>query len=163
VLSTKKPLLVDDARLHPLLDPVRDHLESRGITAIAVVPMLSEGEPVGVLFLRSSARGGFSEREISFLRTVANATAVALRNAQLESQHGRAILSFRDVTDSREMESELRKTKEFLERLIDATADGIVACDLRGRILLFNKGAERVTGYQASDVVGRMHVDQLYP
>ena len=283
VLATRKPLLIDDARLHPLLDPVREHLEERGITAIAVVPMLSEGQAVGVLFLRSSARGGFSGREISFLSTVANATAVALRNAQLvghvqrersreeaarlaaerevhqlrryeeffshvsdgmavldgegrilslnpagcgtlgvsaelargltveelvapesamgaallwrelarggrvisadlslltrdgrsltlsvsaaqlKGQHGRAILSFRDVTESREMESELRKTKEFLERLIDATADGIVACDLKGRILLFNKGAERVTGYSAADVVGRLHVDQLYP
>jgi PAS domain S-box-containing protein len=61
------------------------------------------------------------------------------------------------------MESELRKTKEFLERLIDATADGIVAADLKGRILLFNKGAERVTGYSAAEVVGRMHVAQLYP
>ena len=283
VLATKKPLLVDDARLHPLLDPVRDQIEARGITALAVVPMLSEGEAVGVLFLRANQRGGFSAREISFLSTVANATAVALRNAQLvghvqrernreeaarlaaerevhqlrryeeffshvsdgmavldgegrilslnpagcatlgvsveeargltlaelvspesamgaallwrelsrggrvlsadlalltrdgrsltlsvsaaqlKSQHGRAILSFRDVTESREMESELRKTKEFLERLIDATVDGIVACDLQGRILLFNKGAERVSGYTAAEVVGRMNVDQLYP
>jgi len=283
VLETKKPLMVDDARLYPLLAQVREHLEQRGIGSMAVVPMLSEEQAVGVLFLRASARGGFSEREIKFLSTVANATAVALRNAQLighvqrersreeaarlaaerevhqlrryeeffshvsdgmavldgegrilslnpagcailgvsqeasrgttlaelvasesgmgaallwrelirggrvlsadlalvtrdgrsltlsisaaqlKSQHGRAILSFRDVTENREMESELRKTKEFLERLIDATADGIVACDLAGRILLFNKGAEKVTGYSAADVVGRVHVDQLYP
>ena len=75
----------------------------------------------------------------------------------LRSQHGRAILSFRDVTEARGVEAELRQTKEFLERLIDATVDGIVAADLRGRILLWNKGAERVTGYSAAEVVSHFY------
>jgi PAS domain S-box-containing protein len=81
----------------------------------------------------------------------------------LQSQHGRAILSFRDVSESRELESELRKTKEFLERLIDATADGIVAADLSGTVLLFNKGAERMTGFYGAEIVGRWNARELYP
>jgi PAS domain S-box-containing protein len=81
----------------------------------------------------------------------------------LGSQNGRAILSFRDVSESRRLESELRKTKEFLERLIDATADGIVAADLHGKVLLFNKGAERMTGLSAAEVVGRWNARDLYP
>ncbi len=79
------------------------------------------------------------------------------------AQSGRAILSFREETEGRRLEAELRQTKEFLERLIDATLDGIVASDLHGKILLFNKGAERVTGYSASEVVGQMNVLRLYP
>jgi len=58
---------------------------------------------------------------------------------------------------------ELRKTKEFLERLIDATSDGIVAADLTGNILLFNKGAERMTGFTAAGLVGTTSVRELYP
>jgi PAS domain S-box-containing protein len=81
----------------------------------------------------------------------------------LRSQNGRAILSFRDVTEARAIESELLKTKEFLERLIDATVDGIVAADPRGRILLWNKGAERVTGFSAAEVVGKLSVTHFYP
>src|SRR5206468_3192604 len=61
----------------------------------------------------------------------------------LHSQNGHAILSFRDVSEKRDLVAELRKTKEFLERLIHATADGIVAADLQGQVLLFNRGAER--------------------
>ncbi len=283
VLQTRKPLVIDDARRHPLLDPVREAVDKQGISAVAVVPMVSEGDVVGVLFLRAMARSAFAPREIGFLSIVANATAVALRNAQLvgrvqtersqevaarvaaerevhqlrryeeffshvsdgmavldedgrvlslnpagcatlgvtmeqarglpwtelvapqsamnaalvwrelqrggrvlsadleiqtrdgrrlvlsvsagplRSQHGRAILSFRDVTEPREIEAELRKTKDFLERLIDATVDGIVAADLRGRILLWNKGAERVTGFSAAEVVGKMSVADVYP
>lgn len=76
---------------------------------------------------------------------------------------GLLIVSFRDVTETREMEGELRTTKEFLENLIDNSVDAIVAADMNGNIMLFNKGAEKMYGYQAEDVIGRMHVSQLYP
>jgi PAS domain S-box-containing protein len=276
VLLTAAPLVIDDARNHPLLDPVRELVEAKQITAIAVVPLVCEGHAAGVLFVRSKTRAGFEPREVSFLSTVASAAAVALRNAgriqsersqrvaaerevtqlrryeeffahvndgmaildqhgrvlslnpagaailgvtaddsrglqlhelvaaesQMEaslvrrelerggrvlsadlrvvsrdgrritlsvsagpirSSNGRAVLTFRDVSERRELEIELRKTKEFLERLIDATEDGIVAADLKGNILLFNKGAERILGFTAAEMVGRAHVDDLYP
>jgi PAS domain S-box-containing protein len=76
---------------------------------------------------------------------------------------GLIIVSFRDVTETREMEGELRTTKEFLENLIDNSVDAIVAADMNGNIMLFNKGAEQMYGYNAEDVIGRMHVSQLYP
>src|SRR5947209_575653 len=82
VLQTRKPLVIDDARRHPLLDPVREAVDKQGISAVAVVPMVSEGDVVGVLFLRAMARSAFAPREIGFLSIVANATAVALRNAR---------------------------------------------------------------------------------
>jgi len=76
---------------------------------------------------------------------------------------GLIILSFRDVTEMREMEGELRTTKEFLENLINSSVDAIVAADMNGNIMLFNKGAEKMYGYRGQDVMGRMHVTQLYP
>jgi PAS domain S-box-containing protein len=79
------------------------------------------------------------------------------------SEHGAVVLSFRDVTEARTLHYELRKTKDFFERLIDSTVDAIVSADVRGRILLFNKGAERIYGYGADEVLGRVMVDRLYP
>jgi len=75
---------------------------------------------------------------------------------------GAVILSFRDVTAERALEHELRSTKEFLERLIDSTVDAIIAADMRGRIILFNQGAERLFGYRARDVIMRLPVWELY-
>ncbi|HEY1557305.1 MAG TPA: PAS domain S-box protein [Kofleriaceae bacterium] len=75
---------------------------------------------------------------------------------------GAVILSFRDVTAERALETELRSTKEFLERLIDSTVDAIIAADMRGQILLFNQGAERLFGYRAADVIGKRPVWDLY-
>jgi PAS domain S-box-containing protein len=73
------------------------------------------------------------------------------------------VLSFRDVTEKRILESELRKTKEFLERLIDSTVDGIIAADIKGNVVLFNRGASRITGYAPEEVIGKLPVWQLYP
>jgi PAS domain S-box-containing protein len=75
---------------------------------------------------------------------------------------GAVILAFRDVTAERALEHELRSTKEFLERLIDSTVDAIIAADMRGQIVLFNQGAERLFGYRAADVIGKMGVWELY-
>ena len=115
------------------------------------------------LMTRELSRGGrVLSADLRVLTRDGRRTVLSVSAGPLRSQHGRAILSFRDVSDSRELEAELRKTKEFLERLIDATADGIVAADLHGKILLFNKGAERMTGFAAAETVGKSVFD-LYP
>jgi PAS domain S-box-containing protein len=75
---------------------------------------------------------------------------------------GAVILAFRDVTAERALEHELRGTKEFLERLIDSTVDAIIAADMRGQIILFNQGAERLFGFRARDVISRLPVWELY-
>src|SRR6185369_4065546 len=48
------------------------------------------------------------------------------------------------------------------ERLIDSTVDAIIAADMRGQIILFNQGAERLFGYRARDVIGKKPVWELY-
>lgn len=73
------------------------------------------------------------------------------------------ILSFRDVTEKRHLETELRETKEFLESLINSTVDGIIAADVTGKIVLFNQGAARILGYSPDEVIGRLPVWELYP
>lgn len=72
------------------------------------------------------------------------------------------VLSFRDVTQTREMEEELRTTKDFLMNVIASSADAIVAADMRGKILIFNPAAERILGYNADNMIGRSVV-ALYP
>ena len=88
---------------------------------------------------------------------------VSVTTSTVLSSSGAVILSFRDVTAQRSLETELTKTKDFLERLIDSTVDAIVAADIKGTVILFNQGAERIYGYSAANVVGSMPVWKLYP
>jgi len=51
--------------------------------------------------------------------------------------------------------------KPDLEALLQSVADGIVAIDESGRITYFNQAAERITGWQRAQVLGR-EADQVF-
>jgi PAS domain S-box-containing protein len=124
----------------------------------------SESASEGDRLWRELARGGPAlSADLRVQTKDGRPVTLSVSAGPLRSQNGRAILTFRDVSESRRLESELRKTKEFLERLIDATADAIVAADLAGKVLLFNRGAERMTGFLAPDLVGKWNARDLYP
>lgn len=84
-------------------------------------------------------------------------------SAVLLDDNDALLVSFRDVTEDRETEAELIKTKGFLERVIDASASAIVSTDMSGTVLLWSRAAERLTGYAARDVVSRKNIRDFYP
>lgn len=281
VLSTGRTLVIRDASRHPLLKVVREGDGSLEFMSLALVPISHDHRPTGVIFLRARDRVAFPDHELALVQTVANATAIALRNARIlqslrdatqESSHAREeaeqrarlfqryadvfesatdgmivldsnsrvffanlqaktitgysdedllssdlgslmgdskradalrnsfsdsapgmsedirftrkdgtkitlsvnlspvlhedgamLWTFRDVTQERQTDIELRQTKEFLERVIESSVDGIVSADLSGRLLLFNRAAARIFGYPKEAVVGKMNAAALYP
>lgn len=88
---------------------------------------------------------------------------IACTFSRLHGQHSALLLSFRDVTEARKLQDELERTRNFLQSLIDASVDAIVAANMQGLIILFNGGAERLYGYKRDDVVNKMNVRRLYP
>ncbi|HEY2734850.1 MAG TPA: PAS domain S-box protein [Polyangiales bacterium] len=83
--------------------------------------------------------------------------------SRLHSQDSAVLLSFRDVTEARRTQEELVQTRNFLQSLIDASVDAIVASDMTGTIILFNAGAQRLYGHAPEDVLQKMNVKALYP
>ena len=287
VLETGEVLVIEDVSTHVLFEVVRADLPANSFRSLVIVPIVYEDKPMGVLFLRGRKAGAMRDHELALSRTVANATAIALRNAKilqslrdqtqeinvarfeaerrlaaleryadffhsaadgiividteghvlfsnprareitgrteedlakgrlddlvdtqdqdalqavrdgigrgvfprmvdisirrssdvvcerrtisvsassvLREDGGAILISLRDVTDDRATAAELRKTKEFLERVIDSSVDGIISADNQGIVRLFNRAAERIYGYAASDVIGTMNVRDLYP
>ncbi|MFO8056587.1 MAG: PAS domain S-box protein [bacterium] len=72
------------------------------------------------------------------------------------------LLSFHDLTEELELEEALRRTKEFLENMIESSMDAIIAADMNGTIMVFNRAAEQISGYQAEDVIGKMNIVDFY-
>jgi PAS domain S-box-containing protein len=101
--------------------------------------------------------------DLDLLTTSGDPLIVSCATSSVLADQAAAILAFRDVTEARALQDELGKTKDFLERLIDSTVDAIVAADIMGRVILFNKGAERLTGHRGDEVVGKLHIAKLYP
>ena len=68
-----------------------------------------------------------------------------------------------DITEIKNIEHDLRQTNDFLRNLIESSVDGIIAADIKGNILIFNKGAEKLLGYNAQEVIGKLHITEIYP
>ena len=58
--------------------------------------------------------------------------------------------------------AELSESHARLQSIIDSAVDGIIVIDAKGRIESFNRGAERLFGYPAAEVIGR-NVSVLMP
>ncbi len=69
-----------------------------------------------------------------------------------------AILLVEDVTDSHALE----KTQKLLSAVVDGAEEAIISKDLEGKILSWNKAAERLYGYSASEMLGR-NVSTIIP
>jgi PAS domain S-box-containing protein len=53
-----------------------------------------------------------------------------------------------------ERATELQHSEDQIRAILDATADAVVTIDILGRIATFNRAAERIFGYPASEVIG---------
>ncbi|MGQ9645941.1 MAG: PAS domain S-box protein [Thermodesulfobacteriota bacterium] len=68
-----------------------------------------------------------------------------------------------NISERKRMERELKGANEFLMNLIESSVDGIIAADMKGNIIIFNKAAEALTGYSAEEVIGKIHITEIYP
>jgi PAS domain S-box-containing protein len=59
------------------------------------------------------------------------------------------------TTESSSFPSDFDSPEEFLSAIIDSSDDAIITKDLNGVVTSWNKGAERVFGYTAEEMVGR--------
>lgn len=63
-----------------------------------------------------------------------------------------------DITERKEAEERIRQQAS----LLDKARDAIFVCDLNQKILFWNKGAERIYGWKAEEVLGKDLADVLY-
>ena len=152
VLSSRDALVIPDVATHPLLEIVRHEGHKSAFSSLAILPILYEGRPMGVLFLRARHAFTFGDRELGLCRTVSSAMAIALRNA-------RVMQTLKDqtqqVTVARfEAERRLRTLQRYAD-FFESAADGIVVIDAGGHLLFSNPRARAITGYSEADLAGR--------
>lgn len=113
--------------------------EGMPVHSYAVVPLVGarEGRPVlGVLGIASSEPGRPVRRaEFVTLESIAASVAALTENAMLYQA--------------------LKRSERFSENLLDCVGSGVLAVGLDGRILAVNRVAEKMTGFEESEVLGR--------
>jgi PAS domain S-box len=95
--------------------------------AECVIPMMSEGDLIGLLVVGPKRSGdAYFSDDLELLSTLSHQAVIAMRNAQL----------YRQVV----------LVNEYVENILATMESGVVATDFTRNITLCNKAAERMTG-----------------
>ena len=68
-----------------------------------------------------------------------------------------------DISQRKLMEKEIREAYDFMDKLIQSSPNPIMATDLEGNIIIWNRAAEETLGYLAGEVIGKMNIRKIYP
>ena len=117
------------------------------------VPILKDGSVIGTLEtyynIKNRIRG--FDRQVRRYSTYIFVVGFALMVAIILM----AFIMAKTEENLKKSQKELVQAKKHLERLIESSTDAIVTTDRAGKVVLFNKGAEAITGYRREEVIGR--------
>jgi PAS domain S-box-containing protein len=141
VVQTTAPVAIADVA-GEIGGTVADPVLGVGYRAFLAVPLVgAEGAPQAVLSVYAHRPRGWEEEEIEAVAALAGNASAALASAQL---YQRVALE-----------------KERSVAILANIADGIVAVDRDGHVVLWNAAAEQITGVRAQDALGRTTMQVL--
>jgi PAS domain S-box-containing protein len=71
-------------------------------------------------------------------------------------------LAIRDIAERKEIEGELKETKDFLDNVIESSLDPIITTDTKGYITRVNKSFLNMLGYKKEETLGK-HTTEFSP
>ena len=142
VAQAGSPVALRDAEQQPRLARGDLLLEPGTAAACVAVPLAAHGGGFyGVLAVYSSTPRAWRDDEVQTLGALAAASSASVANAELYQR--------------------VAEEKERSGAILANIADGIVAVDREGRIVLWNAMAEQITGVPASEARARSVADVL--
>jgi two-component system NtrC family sensor kinase len=110
--------------------------------------------------------GRVVDYEVQFKRKDGSAIPV-LMTSHVRYDHQGNVIGYEgiiaDQTHRYRMERKLRETHDFMNKIVQSAPISIMASDLRGNIIIWNKAAEKTLGYSAEEVIGKLHITKVYP
>jgi signal transduction histidine kinase len=132
IAAERRPIVIEDVDHADVLNPV---LREKGIKSLLGVPLVIEGELLGVLHVGSLSRRDFTSEEVDLLQLVADRAAVAIGHARLfaaERQARTRLEQLQIVTDAALGHLELDELLSgLLERIHDILEVDTVAILMR--------------------------------
>jgi len=141
VFQSRAPVALENAAADDHLAGA-DTLVEAGYSAYLGVPLFGpEGTPAGVLAVYARRPRAWRAEEIAALQALAGNTSAALANAELYSR--------------------VSVEKERSVAILANIADGIVAVDRDGDVVLWNAAAELITGVPEDEAIGHTTMQVL--
>jgi len=114
------------------------------------VPIITDGEVIGVIDSESSKKNFYSEKDLESLTTVANLAAHRLKMAKAKALQSSA--------EEALLENELK-----LRTIINSALDAVISIDGEGLVTEWNMRAEKMFGYKAEEVLGTPLTSTIIP
>jgi PAS domain S-box-containing protein len=93
-------------------------------------------------------------------------TFPVLLTAHVRTSHAGHITGYEgicvDQSQIVQLEKQIHETLDFFNNIIQSSPNAIIGADMKGRIIIWNKGAQETLGYEAHEVINTMDVRQLY-
>ena len=148
-LSTGEPIIVNDVRSSPRMEPVRDLVSGAGVRSGAVFPLRISGDLRGVFSLYSSEVGFFDEEEVSLLAELTQDISFALDVHALETRR-------------RAAEQKVRESQERLQSTLDHMMEGCQIIDYDWHYRYVNDAAVEHGQTERDKLLGRTMME-AYP
>lgn len=145
LIRTRQTRIINDLEEYLEKKPTSDStrlIVKEGMKSSLTLPLLTQDKPIGVMFFSSRERDAYNKGHEDFLKLVAGHIAIILERSRL--------------TD------EIRLKQEYLENILQNSADAIVVVDRDNVIKTWNEGAREIFGYEAEEIIGE-NLDILIP
>jgi PAS domain S-box-containing protein len=133
-----EPVCIGDIETAELPDALKATVHNEGIGALAFIPLVANGRLIGKFMIYYDRPHVFARPEIDLALTVARQLGWAIERIKSEESRQRT-----------------ERAAQYLAAIVSSSHDAIVSKDLDGVIQTWNKGAERLFGYQAEEVIGK--------
>lgn len=143
VIETRSPIVFQDIQGSDAPPSFKHKSKEAGFTSCASLPLVWEDNFYGALNIYSNDPGSLSSAETDFLENIASDISLAVFS----------------LYASKRFEQERDLNQEIIEA-VDALLISVRPC---GTIRTFNTQAERLTGYDRNEVIGKHWVDVLVP
>ncbi|MBC8550521.1 MAG: PAS domain S-box protein [Candidatus Brocadiales bacterium] len=132
-LNSSKPVIVNDLNTETRFSDTQLLHDHKIVCGMSII-IQGQDAPWGVLETHSSKRKIFSKNDINFLHSASNLLANTIAHKKADDT--------------------LKASEEKYRKLIETAQDAIV-CDEKGIITIWNKSAEKIFGFQKSEIIGK--------
>jgi PAS domain S-box-containing protein len=106
---------------------------------------------------------GFATYEATYATKDGKSVVVDCTSSMIKNEKGDYIAGvsvLRDITERKKAEKEIKETRDFLERIIESSKDGIVVTDEKGIIISVNTAIEQMCSFRKEELIGK-HTSEL--
>jgi PAS domain S-box-containing protein len=126
-----EPVCIDDVEAADVDDGLKTTVRAERIGALAFIPLMASGRLIGKFMTYYGHPHAFTAAELDLAVTIARQLGFAVENMRTE------------------------QVQHQLAAIVTSSDDAIISKGLDGIIQSWNRGAERLFGYAAADVVGK--------